>query len=70
MDGDADGIYAGWILIQSRLALGGVVPAAGVEKPEETEAFHRTQGLVESGNAQAIEFDRGFSLGGAHASYD
>ena len=56
------------VQIHSRLALGGVVAAAGVQKSEETVAFHRTQGLVEGGHAQSIEFDGGFTQGGAHWS--
>jgi hypothetical protein len=34
--------------------------------PEETEAFHRTQGLVEGGGVHAIDFDGGFAQGGAY----
>ncbi len=59
----AEFINRGGVLICSRLALGGVVAAAGVEEAEEPEAFHRTQDLVEGGDAQAIEFDGGGGVG-------
>jgi hypothetical protein len=63
----AEFVNAGGVLVCSRLAPGGVVAAAGVEEAEESEAFHGTQGLVEGGDAQGIEFDGGFALRDAHA---